>query len=53
MINDRDEEATWQREERPIAREISTVDLDLSGGVRGKIEFTGCDIISTVDHDEL
>ena len=31
-FNDRDEEATWQREECPIAREISTVDLHLSGG---------------------
>ena len=31
-INDRDEEATWQREERLIAREISIVDLHLSGG---------------------
>ena len=29
-INDRGEEATWQREERPIARGFSTVDLHLS-----------------------
>ena len=31
-INDRDEEATWHLEERPIAREISTVDLHLFDG---------------------
>ena len=31
-INDRGEEATWQREKRPIARKISTVDLHLSEG---------------------
>ena len=29
-INDRGEEATWQREERPIARGFSAIDLHLS-----------------------
>ena len=29
-INDRDEEATWQRVGRPISRAISTVDLHLN-----------------------
>ena len=38
-INDRGEEATWQRKERPIAREISTVDLHLSEG--GYVEKSG------------
>ena len=31
-INDHDEDATWHCEERPIAREISTVDLHLING---------------------
>ena len=31
-INDRGEEVTWQREVRPIACEISVVDLHLSEG---------------------
>ena len=30
VINDRGEEATWQREERPIARGFLVVDLHLS-----------------------
>ena len=29
-INNRGEEATWQREERPIARGVSAVNLHLS-----------------------
>ena len=32
MINGRGREATWQREERPIARGIKTIDLHLSEG---------------------
>ena len=32
VINDHDEEATWHRKERPIAHEISTVDLHLIYG---------------------
>ena len=31
-INDRGDEATWQREERPIARGFLAVDLHLSEG---------------------
>ena len=31
-INDRGEEAMWERNESPIAREISTVDFHLSEG---------------------
>ena len=31
-INDRDEKTAWHREERPIARGISTVDLHLIDG---------------------
>ena len=31
-INDRGEEETWQREERPIARGFLAVDLHLSEG---------------------
>ena len=31
-INDWGDEATWLRKKRPIAREISTVDLHLSEG---------------------
>ena len=39
-INDHDEEATWQREERPIAREFSTVDLYLNWW--GNVAKSGC-----------
>ena len=54
-INDRGEEATWQREECPIAYGFLAIDLHLSegGGVRGNIGFTGCILISTVDREEL
>ena len=44
----------WQREERPIARGFIVVDLHLSEeGLCGEIGFTGCALISTVDHKEL
>ena len=53
-INDRGEGVMWQREERPIARGFTTVDLHLSEeGVRGAIGFTRCILISTIDRNEL
>ena len=53
-INDRDEEAMWQRENCSIARGISTVDLHLSE--EGYVAKSGSPdhvLISTVNREEL
>ena len=41
MINDQGEEATWQCEERPIARGFLAVDLHLSEGGGGYVAKLG------------
>ena len=53
-INDRAEEATWQRVGRSIACAILIVDLDLrSMDTRGFNRSSPIVLISTVDHKEL
>ena len=49
-INDRDEEATWHREERPIARDpYQPLIFTCSMGTRGEIKVHRIVLISTVD----
>ena len=54
MIDDQERDVTWRIVGCPIVREISTVDLHLSGDrVRGEIRFTRWVLISTVNRKEL
>ena len=49
-INDRDEEATWHREERPIACDpYQPLIFTYLMGIRGKIKVHRIVLISTVD----
>ena len=49
-INDRDEEATWHREERLIARDpYQPLIFTYSTGTRGKIKAHRIVLFSTVD----
>ena len=49
-INDHDEEATWHREERPIARDpYQPLIFTYSMGTRGEIKVHRIVLISTVD----
>ena len=51
-INDRDEEATWHHEERPIARDpYQPLIFTYSMGIRGLIGVNRIILISIVDRE--